>query len=273
MTESIARTPPAEGLSALGLIVIVSIGILVAILRSSSAYLMKGAVRRLAGRLGGQVVSQGVFGDPSLKFAVRGREAWLETRRGGLFRRPFARVLINVVDLFPGVLHIVPQGTGQEFLQLFSQNDLLIGDPDFDRQYVIKAKPESLVMTLFQPDRRAEVMSAVRRLRGYPAPKISLDRVNLTVEVGRYPPETETLMVLVSVATDLFRCLSAPPKAVGIQIEEVRTFSGGECPVCGSTMTRNTVRCEVCRTPHHRECWAYMGRCSTYACKGTRGVA
>lgn len=33
-------------------------------------------------------------------------------------------------------------------------------------------------------------------------------------------------------------------------------------------MTTDVVQCRKCKTPHHRTCWEYMGKCSTYACPG-----
>jgi len=47
----------------------------------------------------------------------------------------------------------------------------------------------------------------------------------------------------------------------------------GLCPVCATEMTDGVITCEKCRTPHHQECWTYVGQCSTYACKGKRFVA
>lgn len=41
----------------------------------------------------------------------------------------------------------------------------------------------------------------------------------------------------------------------------------GSCPVCGDPMTARVVFCVRCRTPHHAECWAYVGQCSTYGCR------
>ncbi len=43
-----------------------------------------------------------------------------------------------------------------------------------------------------------------------------------------------------------------------------------ECQVCGGAMREDLVACARCRTPHHRSCWNYVGRCSTYACGSTR---
>ena len=44
----------------------------------------------------------------------------------------------------------------------------------------------------------------------------------------------------------------------------------GECQVCGMELRGSVVLCKMCRTPHHRDCWEYMGSCSTYACEETR---
>jgi hypothetical protein len=37
-------------------------------------------------------------------------------------------------------------------------------------------------------------------------------------------------------------------------------------------MTADLVACAKCRTIHHRSCWDYVGRCSTYACGCTRSA-
>jgi hypothetical protein len=33
-------------------------------------------------------------------------------------------------------------------------------------------------------------------------------------------------------------------------------------------MSEGVVVCRRCRTPHHLECWRYVGRCTTYGCAG-----
>lgn len=44
----------------------------------------------------------------------------------------------------------------------------------------------------------------------------------------------------------------------------------GRCPVCGDPLGSlpTRVHCEVCRTAHHPDCWAFAGRCSVFACPG-----
>ncbi len=56
-----------------------------------------------------------------------------------------------------------------------------------------------------------------------------------------------------------------------IVLEEVRVQVSSEslCPVCGDGLDADSVQCSVCETPHHADCWAFAGRCATFACEGT----
>ena len=45
------------------------------------------------------------------------------------------------------------------------------------------------------------------------------------------------------------------------------------CKVCGEPIAAGEVIvCSVCNTPHHRDCWEYVGACSIYGCNGKVGV-
>jgi hypothetical protein len=46
--------------------------------------------------------------------------------------------------------------------------------------------------------------------------------------------------------------------------------AAGECQVCSEKMETRVVYCGKCRTPHHEECWSYVGQCSTYGCREIR---
>jgi Prokaryotic RING finger family 1 len=44
------------------------------------------------------------------------------------------------------------------------------------------------------------------------------------------------------------------------------------CKVCGEPIAGGAVIvCAVCGTPHHRDCWEYVGACSIYGCDGKVG--
>lgn len=40
------------------------------------------------------------------------------------------------------------------------------------------------------------------------------------------------------------------------------------CQVCGELAGDAVVRCPVCDTPHHADCWDYAGACTTFGCSG-----
>lgn len=42
------------------------------------------------------------------------------------------------------------------------------------------------------------------------------------------------------------------------------------CKVCGERILLDKIECRRCDTPHHKDCWDYAGKCSTYACGETR---
>jgi len=53
---------------------------------------------------------------------------------------------------------------------------------------------------------------------------------------------------------------------------EPRPASGGKavCPYCRESIQENekTVRCILCRTTHHNECWTEGAHCSVFGCNG-----
>lgn len=57
----------------------------------------------------------------------------------------------------------------------------------------------------------------------------------------------------------------------GVEILEAAPTGEGDCPVCSHPLSEETVRCAKCRTPHHKDCWEYLGGCATYACGGREG--
>jgi hypothetical protein len=44
------------------------------------------------------------------------------------------------------------------------------------------------------------------------------------------------------------------------------------CEVCGDAILGSHVICTQCKTPCHKDCWAYIGSCSTFGCSGKSSV-
>jgi hypothetical protein len=234
----------------------------------------EGRGQQLAQRLGGRLVDSGLHGESLVEIPLAGRTARVESFRGSRYSDSYTRVVVRL-PRSPGTLHILPEGFGRSFLSRLGDQDLSIGDAQFDFEYVLKAHPPTLIRGLFHPDRRDQVMASVRRLNNLRDATIDLDRNQLTVQCREHLTDQAGLQVMLQTAEDFLKYLfeSTPEAGSGIQWSELTVRDGGECPVCGTAMGHQVLRCEACRTPHHAECWAYMGRCSTYACKGTRAVA
>jgi hypothetical protein len=236
---------------------------------------MSDPIEQLAQRLGGSVAHGHLFGERGIAFMLAGRVARLDRFHGGL-GNSFTRVAVGLSAPSTRTLHIAPQGFAHSFVKLFGAQDLSVGDSSFDSEYVVKANPEILVPELFSPARRERVMASVRRLSGFSQPTIDLNVTQLSVQARQFLTEEIYLMRLVQTAEDFVSYLFGASRSlpvVGVELGSVSVSSGGECPVCGGVMGEGVLRCEVCRTPHHAECWEYMGRCSTYACKGKRALS
>jgi hypothetical protein len=229
-------------------------------------------LRSVAHKLGGTLVEGGLFSESSLDLNLDRRSARVEFWGGSKNSSPYTKVIVRVAGGSPGVLHILEEGFGQSFLKLFGAQDLEVGDSLFDSQYVLKATPPTLVQSLFRPERREEGIRIVRRLKNHTSPTFDLDGQTVSVQVRQYLRQESDLLRLIECAKEFTAFVLEPVAPAGIVFGEVKTLSGADCPVCGTAMTAHTVRCVACRTPHHPECWSYMGRCSTYACKGTRAA-
>lgn len=51
-------------------------------------------------------------------------------------------------------------------------------------------------------------------------------------------------------------------------LEGTRRTEDAPCPVCGEAIRDQLLTCLDCHVPHHPECWAFAGKCSTYGCLG-----
>lgn len=234
---------------------------------------MNEALRKIRVRLGGRLQEGGLFDEPGLDFTLGGCPAYLRAGRRDRMSMPYLRVAVDLRNRTSGRFSIAPITFHRAFLKRYGTPYVDVGDRDFDRDYAVQSEPTSIAARVFAPSRRQEAIASVLRLKAYENPSIELDETYLVVQVRQYDAEDELLTALVKTAEDMLGYLLESAPLPGVKLEDVRVLSGGECPVCGSAMEEGVIRCEACRTPHHRECWQYMGRCTTYACRGRRFVA
>lgn len=216
----------------------------------------------VAQALGGTIeLAQAAF--IAVEYRVHGRRAELSQERG---ERSSATVMISMEGVSPGTLSIHRQVAIPDLLdRIFAGQDLTIGDRKFDREFVIKARPESLASGIFAPERRATVIATVRRLDGFSSPWIHLTREALEISV-RDELNPDELLELAATAEEFLGHLLNRKAGDGVEWSVAGISSGGTCSVCGTVMESHLVKCRKCKTPHHRDCWVYAGKCSTFAC-------
>jgi hypothetical protein len=174
---------------------------------------------------------------------------------------------------------IYPEDILTGIRKLLGLEDIEIGSPQFDASFIINANSRAAAHELLTPD----VQGTIFRLAALePGGFSSGLRRGVQTKWGgglltvRKPCELSTygsLEHFVSLCGQLYVAALAS-KASGIEfIGEVQEPDAieSQCQVCGEPLVQDLVYCASCHTPHHRECWEYVGACSIYGCGSKMG--
>ena len=197
----------------------------------------------------------------AIRFHIGNRAARLEVEPEVL------RVVVDVRGRSPGALQLHRHGVWAR--RWPGGYEVSTGDVDLDNNFAVRANPRSLVGEAAWP----EVAQVVRRLRALGVPAVDLLRETFSVRVAPGLRDAGSLVALARLAEDLHDLVIGDGSAdAGILWVSARLAAGGQCQVCGAEMTSDVVKCASCATPHHRDCWRYVGGCSTFACQSRRFV-
>ncbi|HZE97911.1 MAG TPA: RING finger protein [Planctomycetota bacterium] len=221
-------------------------------------------IRHLTEKLGGRMTTGSFMELPSIIVPVQGCSARIDFSEG---KNPATSLLVRVPNTAYQSLKISPDGIGSRFLRLLGYRDIEIGDPVFDEAFIVQATPDSVAHRLFLPARRSDVTMTVRRMNRFFGFSLKLENGMLDIRVRECLKGVDDLRALVRTASELISYLKTTPPEQGIVMGEVRESLSGRCPICATTLSEPVVRCERCRSPHHRDCWVYLGRCATYGCE------
>jgi hypothetical protein len=208
--------------------------------------------RRAAIRLRGDFFPWGSLGH-TLKWRVRGRLAQIWFGRGDE-AAPETVAMVDLRGASPGPITIRPRGA-------FA--GARVGDPAFEIAFAVKAAGD-LPARAFGDGR---IAAAMMRLPAWRVSSVEVTGDTLAVRIAANLQEADDLVALAVHAGELAEAvLDTPPGGV----EWLKSSGGwrrGHCLVCGGVLASGVVRCASCRTPHHAECWRWIGECSTYACR------
>lgn len=208
--------------------------------------------RRAAIRLEGDFFPWGALGH-TLKWRVRGRLAQIWFGRGDE-EAPETVAMVDLWGASPGPIAIRPRGA-------FA--GARVGDAAFEAAFAVKA-PADLVSRAFGDGR---IAAAMMRLPARRVTSVDVTGATLALRIAANLQEVEDLVDLAENAGRLAEALIETPPGGVEWLESSGGWRRGVCLVCGGVLASDVVRCASCRTPHHAECWRWIGECATYACR------
>ena len=156
-----------------------------------------------------------------------------------------------------------------------------LGDPEFDRGFIVQANDLEMARDFLGPAVRGSITNLHQAV--HPGGMlVSINPERMLVQIDRnLGSKTESLAWAVQETLMLHDALIEGVSRRMIQgiaiVDEPDSWAEDTgppiCKVCGEPISDGAVIvCAACNTPHHRDCWEYVGACSIYGCNGKVGV-
>lgn len=142
------------------------------------------------------------------------------------------------------------------------------GHPAFDRAFAIEAESPQALARWPDPDGR-RAMEALQSAIGREPLWVTLvdDRIRIACRLGT-PASSSMLAALQAIEGVARTTPGLKGKSGGTAAP--RDPASSVCPVCGTTLATAIVRCSVCGTRCHRDCWRFAGACPVFTCGSQR---
>jgi hypothetical protein len=270
----------------LGLIVLLIYGfirLLVRISRWMSGARFR-AFRHLAKRYGGRYESRGLSEPPTVSFIHDGatvRVGLAPTIAGQPAQIPRTRVVARFPHGIPFRLELAPVERPAPLQPPKGTKPVKLGDAKFDGGFVVQANDAEMTRDFLCPPVRAAVAD-MHRLVHPGGMLVSINPERMLVQIDRNLGAQadallwivhQALMLLGAVMEGVARRMKQGIDIVDVQAEWAEDSGPPTCKVCGEPISEGEVIvCAQCSTPHHRDCWEYVGACSIYGCSGKVGV-
>lgn len=237
------------------------------------------AYRQLAQRYRGRYENRGLVDPPTVSFTHNGSSirVGLAPVVPGQSSPPRTRVVARFARGLPFRLELMPLGRPAPAQPPKGTRLVRSGHAEFDRQYIAQANDPDIARELLHP---FNVRTAIDSLRNMAPPHgmlLSINPERLLVQVDRNLGQNTTLLDYAVrdalILHDWLQASVASRLSEGIDIVAAGQAADEEagppgCEVCGDPITGLHVVCTTCRTPFHRDCWTFVGGCSTFGCQG-----
>lgn len=197
----------------------------------------------------------------SLQLMHRGRPRRVSHMRVGFVGdKPFATA---------GFARLVSKPPFDLLVNAGGWNPVVPEDKRLDAGFMMFASTPKMLPELEDPKRSAAFFALSQELGGFPV-GITFGRSILQVEKVCFSERPQDQLRLIYRVIDLLEVLVGIPARKEGEIAPGAPppidISGATCQVCLHPLAVRVVYCDGCVTPHHKECWDYLGGCSTYAC-------
>lgn len=237
------------------------------------------AFRRLAARYGGRCESRGMSNAPIVSFQHGGDlvRVGLAPPGPGGSARPATRIIVRFRQAVPLRMELAPIGRALPRRALKGTNPVRLGDREFDGGFVVQANDVDMARDVLSPGARWTIQ-ALERLVHPGGLYITVSPERLLTQLDRSLAErvdelaeavAETLALRDAISTGVARRRAEGVTLLDDSANDPDPETGPPvCKVCGELIDGGdpVVVCDACGTPHHQECWRYVGRCSIYGC-------
>src|SRR4051812_15757588 len=234
------------------------------------------AYRQLAARYHGKYEGRGLSDPPTVSFAHNGSNVrvGLAPQVAGQPNNPRTRVVARFRRGLPFRMELAPASRPAPAQAPKGTRAVRVGDQEFDRGFVVQANDPEMAREFLSPTVRWSIGN-LQRLAPPSGMLVSINPERMLVQIDRnLGLNAEALAYAVREALVLHDGLQqgvAARLSGGVAIVSVGPASAEDagppiCKVCGEAIVAPGVLCATCRTPHHRDCWEFVGSCSIYGC-------
>ncbi len=238
------------------------------------------AYRLVASRYHGAYERQGLYDPPTVSFQHGGAQVrvglapQVSGQKGPKAAR--TRVVARFSQGLPLRIELAPASRRPASQPPKGTCPVQVGDLVFDRGYSIQSNDPEMARAWLSPAVRWS-LAKLERLAPPGGLLVSVNPERLLVQVDRDLGQNgETLLDAVSETLVIFDGMQQAVNRLvssGISIVAAGTSALDDtvpplCKVCGESILAPSVLCATCKTPHHRDCWEFIGSCSIYGCNG-----
>jgi len=261
---------------AISFFVIVLVGIVIAISVSiNQGKTINATYARLAQHYQGKVYPSGLMHRPSIRFSYQDASVLVDTfSTGGKHPKYYTQFHISWPDSKLRC-EVYPEALLRQLGKIFfNMQDIEIGSPAFDRDYIIRGNSITAIQELLSPEVQVRINS-LRQFSYNDDIYFSIKGGTLLVKKLGLIRDYEKLKRFVSLSLALYDdALARGTEGIEFFGEQLKVPDDGTtvCQICGDSLIQDIVFCKSCRTPHHEDCWEYNKVCSTYGCGQSKFV-